>query len=231
MDKEGLRPLPDKVKAITDACSPTNVTELRAFLGMIQYYARFSPNLSMELSPLHALLKEQTPWCWMTECQTAFQWTKQLLTSASILTHYDIECPIRLECDASSVGLGAILSHKMSDGTHSLVAFASRTLTAAECNYVQIEKEVLALIFGVKKFHDYLYGCKFTVVTDHKPLLAILGPKKGIPTLAAARMQCWALILSAYQYDLKFCMTGEHTNANLLFRLPLPDECDIAMKN
>ena len=79
VDKEGLRPLPDKVKAITDAHSPTNVTELRAFLGMIQYYVRFLPNLLMELSPLHALLKEQTPWCWTTECQTAFQRTKQLL--------------------------------------------------------------------------------------------------------------------------------------------------------
>ena len=116
VDKEGLRSLPDKVKAITDARSPTNVTELRAFLGIIQYYARFLPNLSTELSPLHALLKEQTPWCWTTECQTAFQRTKQLLTSASVLTHYDVERPIRLECDASSVGLGAVPSHEMADG-------------------------------------------------------------------------------------------------------------------
>ena len=127
----------------------------RAFLGMIQYYAWFLPNLSTELSPLHVLLKKQTPLRWTTECQTAFQRTKQPLTSASALTHYYVERPIRLECDASSMGLGAVRSHEMPDGTHHPMAFASRTLMAAECNYAQMGKEALALIFWVKKFHDH----------------------------------------------------------------------------
>lgn len=208
VDKQGLRPFPDKVKAITEARSPMNVTELRAFLGMTQYYARFLPNLSTQLSPLHELLKERSPWCWTEECQAAFVQIEQLLASADVLTHYGVNRPIRLECDASSVGLGAVISHEMTDGTHRPVAFASRTLTPAERNYAQIEKEELALIFGVKKFHEYLYGRRFTLVTDHKPLLAILGPKRGVPTLAAARVQRWALILSAYQYELQFCTTG-----------------------
>ena len=87
IDKDGLHPVPSKVKAITEAPAPTNVNELRSYLGMVQYYARFLPNLATELSPLHQLLKDKTPWSWTSECQAAFQTTKRLLTSARVLTH------------------------------------------------------------------------------------------------------------------------------------------------
>ena len=86
----------------------------------------------------------------------------------------------------------------MPDGSERPIAFASYTLSTSEHNYAQLEKEALSLIFGVKKFHQYLYGRRFTIITDHKPLTAILGAKKGIPSLAAARLQRWAVLLSAY---------------------------------
>ena len=102
--------------------------------------------------------------------------------------HYDPSLPIVMAADASVYGVGAVVSHVFPDGSERPIAFASRTLTKSEKNYAQLEKEALALIFGIKKFHQYLYGRRFKMVTDHKPLTAILGPKKGIPSLAAARL-------------------------------------------
>lgn len=100
--------------------------------------------------------------------------------------------------------------------------FASRKLSKSEQNYVQIEKEALALVYSIRHFHQYLYGRHFTLVTNHQPLVTILGPKRGIPALVAARLQCWAITLSAYQYQIEFKSTHDHANANGLSRLPLP---------
>ena len=129
-----------------------------------------------------------------------------------------------MAADASSYGVGAVILHTMPDGTERPIAYASRTLSSSERNYAQLEKEALALIFAVKHFHQFLYGWIFTMVTDHKPLMTILGSKKGIPPLAAARLQRWALILAAYDYDLVFKPTQQHSNADALSRLPLQDQ-------
>ena len=119
---------------------------------------------------------------------------------------------------------GAVISHTAPSGEERPIANASRTLSKSERNYAQIEKEALSIVFGIKKFHQYLYGRKFTLVTDHKPLLSLLGPQSGIPTLAAARMQRWALLLSGYQYDIQYRSTTKHANADCLSRLPVAIE-------
>ena len=135
---------------------------------------------------------------------------KQNLVSVPVLVHFDPNLPLCMAGDASAYGNGAVLSHVMSDGSERPVAYASCTLLKSERNYAQVEKEALSLIFGIKKFHQYLYGKRFTMITNHQPLTTILGPKQGIPTLAAARMQRWALQLSAYNYDIQFHRTQDH---------------------
>lgn len=147
---------------------------------------------------------------------------KQLLTTSNLLTHYDPSLLLKLAADASQYGLGAVISHILSSREERPIAFTSRSLSQSEKNYSQIDKEALALIYGVRKFHNYLFGRKFTLVTDHKPLTSIFGPKKGVLSVAAARLQRWALLLTAYNYNIEFRSTTAHGNADALSRLPLP---------
>ena len=112
------------------------------------------------------------------------------------------------------------MSHKFPDGSEKPVAYISRTLSRHERNYSHIEKEGLAVIYAVKKFHQYIYGQKFEILTDHKPLLGLLGEYKPISVTAASRLQRWALLLSAYDYSLKYRKGSENGNADALSRLP-----------
>ena len=159
--------------------------------------------MSTIVQPLTELLGKNVPWNWTDACKQACETVKQLLTSSSVLVHYQPERTVTLAVDASPYGVGA-----------------------SERNYSQLEKEALAIIFGIKKFHQYLYGRKFVLLTDHKPLTVILGPKNGIPVLAASRLQRWAVQLSAYHYDIKYRSTDRNSNADMLSRFPLPERQD-----
>ena len=192
---------------------------------------KFLRALSTTIHPLNQLLKNNAQWRWTPECEAAFRSLKEQLSSSTVLAHYDSSLLLRLACDASSYGVGAVISHVFPDGSERPVAYGSRTLTKAEKNYPQIEREALSIIFGVKKFYQYVYGRKFTLITDHKPLVAILGPRKGLPALAAARLQHWAVTLSAYSYDVRFRPTEKHCNADGLSRLPLFDETSAPVEN
>ena len=117
IDAEGLHPLDDRIRAIKDAPTPTSVPKLKSYLGMLSYYNKFLPNLSSVLHPLHRLLRKDTPWRWGSAQSEAFNKSTKLLLSSNCLTHYDPSRDLTLACDASNYGLGAVLSHKMPDGS------------------------------------------------------------------------------------------------------------------
>ena len=221
--QHGVQPTEDKVRAVNRAPIPTNVAQLRSFLGLMNYYSRFLPNLSSTLAPLYLLLQKSSSWFWGTEQQKAFESAKAQLSSDTLLVYYCGDKPLLLSCDASSYGLGAVLSHRMEDGSEKPIAYASRTLAPAEKRYAQIEKEGLAIVFGVTKFRQYLLGREFTIISDHKPLLSLFSHTRSIPQMASARILRWALTLSAYQYTISFKSGKTHCNADGLSRLPLPD--------
>ena len=224
IDVEGLHPLEDRVRAIKDAPIPKSVAELKSYLGMLSYYSKFLPNLTSTLHPLYHLLKKNTSWVWGAEQAKAFSASKELLTSSNCLTHFDSSLELTLACDASNYGVGAVLSHKMTDGSERPIAYASRTLNSSERNYSQLEKEGLSCIFGIKRFHNYLFGRHFELVTDHKPLLGLLKEDRAISPQASSRIKRWSLFLSSYEYTLVFRNTTAHANADALSRLPLLEE-------
>ena len=218
---DGLKKSQDKIDAILKVKKPENVTQLRSFLGLVQYYGKFLQNLATEARPLNELLEKTRKWKWTDQCDAAFENIKKLVTSDQVLTHYDPALSIRLACDASPFGLGAVLSHVMPDGSERPVMFASRSLSKSERNYAQIDKEALGIVWSVRKFYNYLFARKFTLVTDHQPLTSIFSPSRAIPATTAARLQRYALFLSGFNYDIEYKSTKRHTNADGLSRMPV----------
>ena len=214
-----------KVDAVVRMPAPTNVEALKSFIGHVQFYSKFLPsNLATIMEPFYCLQKKGTPWSWGTDQKKAFEEVKRLLHSDHVLAHYDPDKVLGLSTDASSVGIGCVLFHRYDDGSEKPILNISKTLSATQRRYSQVQKEALAIVFGLNKFHQFLYGRKWILVTDHKPLLALFGPNKAIPALAANRLARWALLLSQYDYDIEYRKTSQHGNADGLSRLPVgPD--------
>lgn len=218
VSSEGVRVDREKIKPILEIAPPSNVSELKSFLGMVNFYGKFIKNLSGNLIPLYELLKKGKHWSWGTEQDVAFGKVKKMLVSPEILIHYDESKPVVVTCDASGRGIGAVLAQTDERGRERAVAYASRALTPAERNYSQIHREALAIVFAVKKFHQYLYGRHFILRTDHKPLTSIFGADSGIPSMTASRLQRWALLLSAYDFTIEYVNTNNN-GADALSRL------------
>ena len=137
--------MPEKIDAVINAPRPTNVSTLRAYLGLVNYYHRFLPNIVTVLKPLKELLEKDKVRQWSKSCETAFLKSKELVDSDLVLTHCEPSLNLKVECDASQYGLGAVLCHVMPDNREKPIVFTSCSLSKAERNYSQINKEALAL--------------------------------------------------------------------------------------
>lgn len=222
IDARGVRPVPTKVDAIKLMPAPTNTTELRSFLGSVNQFNSFVPNLLPSCQVLHKLLQKNVRWFWTKREQQVFDQVKASITSDQILAHFDPHIPVILCCDASEYGIGAVLLHRYHDGKIRMISAASRTLTPAEKNYAAIDREALAIVFAADRFYNYLFGRHFFLCTDHQPLERILGEKAEIPKLAASRLVRWAIQLSAFDYTLTHIPGKENCIADSLSRLPVP---------
>lgn len=217
--KDGVKPDPDKVAAIADLRPPETKSELKTFLGMVNYLQQFIPNLSEHTAPLRAIEKKDTEFYWDENVQKCFDKVKKLVAADVTLAYYDRNKPVTVQTDYSKQGLGAVL---LQEGRP--VHYASKALVGAEPNYATIEGEMLAIVYATQKWHHYLYGRAFTVETDHKPLVAI--KNKNI-ALAPPRIRGMLMATSGYDFQLRHKAGQEMVLPDTLSRLSSYDKSEI----
>ena len=214
VSKYGIGPTEEKVRAVLESSRPTTPTEVRSFLGMVGFSARFIPNFATIAEPLRAISRQGAPFVWGSEQEASFQELKQQLTSAPVLAYFDKEAHTRVIADASPVGLGAVLVQEK-NGVGRAVCYASRSLSSVERRYSQTEKEALALVWACERFYLYLYGLQtFDLVTDHEALKVIYS--RG--SKPSARIERWVLRLQPYSYKV-CCVASRDNIADALSRL------------
>ncbi|XP_055542786.1 uncharacterized protein K02A2.6-like [Wyeomyia smithii] len=223
IDASGLHKSDKHIAAVRDAPRPSNPDELQLFLGKATYYNSFIPNLSARSRCLRDMLLKDS-FEWNPERVAAYEDIKSALVSPKVLMQYDPALPLLLATDASKSGLGAVLSHRLSNGLERPIAFASRSMSPTEQRYPQIDKEALAIVWAVKIFFYYLYARQFTLITDHKPLTQILNPTKSLPTLCISRMANYADYLSNFNFEVVHKSTKENVNADYCSRIKRNDD-------
>ena len=181
---------------------------------MVNYLSKFAPNLNEITSPLRSILKKETEFLWDEPQSRAFERVKQTITQSPVLVYYDPKKELTLEVDSSKDGIGALLQENRP------IAFASKSLTQAEIGYAQIEKELLAILFGCKRFHQYTYGRRVTVHSDHKPISTIM--RKPI-SAAPPRLSRMLLQLQKYSIDVIHKSGKDIPVSDFLSRSSLPD--------
>ena len=220
--KDGVRPDPKKTEEIANLPSPSSVKELQQFLGMVQYMSSFIPNLSDKTSVLRDLTKKETPWSWTPNHETAFKAIKDQICNTVTLSYFDQALDTRIQVDASTKGLGAALVQIDERGREKIIAFASKALTPTEQRYANIEREMLAVVFGAERFHVFVYGSSFIIESDHKPLEQI--QLKNI-SQAPPRLQRMLLRIQPYEMRIKYRPGKELLLADTLSRLnPKPGD-------
>lgn len=213
----GIAPDPEKIRAVREMPIPQNVADVRRFLGMATYMGRFLPNFTDTTKPLRDLLAKESEWIWGTVQQAAFEKVKSDLTSERVLAQYKPNA--KMSADASAFGIGGVLCQLQENSEWRPVAFISRSLSDIEQRYAQVEKEALALTWACEHLSSYLIGLHFTLETDHKPLLALLG-SKGLDDLPP-RIQRFRLRMLRFSYHIVHVPGKALITADALSRAPI----------
>jgi hypothetical protein len=202
-----------KIVAIRNCPVPSNTKQLKAFLGLTVFYRKFVPRFSPIASPLHKLTEKNVPYVRGREQAEAFQTLKDILCSEPLLQYPDFTKGFIVTCDASSFGIGSVLSQGPL-GQDLPVAYCSRVLTKAEINYSTIERELTAIVWGCKQFRQYIWGRKFTIVTDHKPLTWVFKMKDPNSRLMRLKLK-----LQEFDYTIVYKKGKENANSDGLSRM------------
>ncbi|KII66802.1 Transposon Tf2-11 polyprotein [Thelohanellus kitauei] len=221
LDESDIHPSGENIQAIKSQPSPKRAKDLKSLLGAVGFYSRFIPKLHGLCAPLYDLTRQGVNWRWSVNEENILKQIKQCLTHSSTLAHFNEDLPTILATDASGRGLRAVLSQKEQNGIERPVCFASRTLSKSEKNYSVSDKEGLTIIWGINKFNQFLFGRKFTILTDHRPLQRIFRSHDGVPQNISSRLIRWSLRLSAYNYEIKYRDAKNNELADTLSRLPL----------
>ncbi|XP_047987077.1 uncharacterized protein K02A2.6-like isoform X1 [Leguminivora glycinivorella] len=212
-NRNGISADKSKVEAIVKMPRPENVKDLQRFLGMVNYLGSYIPNLANETNLLRSLLKKQNIWQWTDSHEKEFIELKSLITQSPVLVHYDVNKPIRMSVDSSKSAVGAVIFHGKNP-----IAYSSKSLTSTQKNYAQIEKELYAIVYGCKKFHQYIYGKTIQVETDHQPLVTLFKkPLSDVP----ARLQRMMITLQAYDLIVSYTKGTEMYVSDTLSRAPI----------
>ena len=208
--KDGLMIDPEKLEAVKEMPKPQDVEGVRRLCGFVNYLAKFLPKLSEVLEPIRQLTRDDVVWNWTPACDRAFEAVQKLVTEAPVLAFYDPAEQLTIQCDASQSGLGAVLLQNDRP-----IAYSSRALNKTEQNYAQIEKELLAIVFSVEKWHQYTFGRPVKIQSDHKPLEAIF--QKPLSS-APRRLQGMMLRIQGYDLHIVYKKGKEMTLADTLSR-------------
>ncbi|GFU41585.1 hypothetical protein TNCV_2792951 [Trichonephila clavipes] len=220
VSSNGVRPDPDKIKAVRNFPTPKNIHDIRSFLGLCSYFRRFIKGFCYLAEPLQSLLKSGVEFHWGPGEVEAFHSLKKALTSDPVLGMYDERASTEIHTDASGYGIGAVLV-QIQNNIEKVIAYASRTLTKAEKNYSTTERECLAIVWATNKFRPYIFGKHFTVVTDHHSLCWLMNLKDP-----SGRLARWALRLQEHDFDVKYKTGKKHSDADALSRNPVEEETE-----